>query len=68
MDRDLSLRSVNIDPVVATPHHLSDRYGTAPAAFHLDDAFRIFVSCQLAAAVGTMPGKWIPGIFILIHF
>ena len=67
MDRFLSSRGVNINPVVATPYHLANRYGKAFLTFYFDHAFRIFVSCQLAAAIRTIPREWIPDILILIH-
>ena len=64
----LSFRGVNIDPVVATPHHLTNRYCKTALAFNLDHAFCIFESNQLGTAIGAVPGEWIPGIFAFIHF
>ena len=64
----LSFRGVYIDPVVATPHHLTNRYCKTALALNLDHAFRIFESDQLGAAVRAVPGEWIPGILAFIHF
>ena len=66
--RFLSFRGVYIDPVVATPHHLTNRYCKTALAFNLDHAFCIFESNQLGTAIGAVPGEWIPGIFAFIHF
>ena len=64
----LSFWGVNIDPVMATPHHLTNRYCKTALAFNLDHTFRIFESNQLGTAIRAVPGEWIPGIFAFIHF
>mgnify|MGYP000938374691 CR=1 FL=1 len=66
--RFLSFRSVYVNSVVATPHHLANRNCKTALAFNLDYAFCIFESNQLGAAIRAVPGEWKPGIFALIHF
>ena len=66
--RFLSFRSVYVNSVVATPHHLTNRNCKTALALNLDHAFCIFESNQLGAAVRAVPGEWKPGIFALIHF
>ena len=66
--RFLSFRSVYVNSVVATPHHLTNRNCKTALAFNLDHAFCIFESNQLGAAVRAVPGEWIPGILAFIHF
>ena len=66
--RFLSFRSVYVNSVVATPHHLTNRNCKTALAFNLDHAFCIFESNQLGTAIRAVPGEWKPGIFALIHF
>ena len=66
--RFLSFRSVYVNSVVATPHHLTNRNCKTALALNLDHAFCIFESNQLGAAIRAVPGEWKPGIFALIHF
>ena len=67
-DRFLFRRSVYINPVVPAPHHCANRNREASVAFNFDHAFRVFVSCQPAAAIRAVPGERIPGIFVFLHF
>jgi hypothetical protein len=66
--RFLSFRGVYIDPVVATPHHLTNRDCKAALALNFNHTFCIFESNQLGPAIRAVPREWIPGIFALIHF
>ena len=66
--RFLSFRGVYIDPVVAAPHHLTNRDCKTALALNFYHTFCIFESNQLGSAIRAVPGEWIPGIFALIHF